>query len=83
MTAMAISPDGVWLATSGQDGVVKLWNRSREVAFQTADRITGLAWLADGSALCAGGPLGVYVLGRPRLAATHSPTSEVRPVSEE
>ncbi|MEV4013491.1 hypothetical protein AB0J35_23585 [Nonomuraea angiospora] len=50
----------------------KLWNGSDEVTFQTAERITSLAWLAwlaDASTLCAAGPQGLYVLGRPHLTA--------------
>ncbi len=66
VNALAISPDGAWPATGGQDGVVKLWNGSRELACQTAEEIAGLAWPADGSAVCAEGAQSLYVLGRPR-----------------
>ncbi|MET9243242.1 NB-ARC domain-containing protein [Nonomuraea sp. NPDC003709] len=67
--AVAFSPDSAWLATGGQDGIIKLWNGSDEVTFQTAERITSLAWLADASTLCAAGPQGLYVLGRPQPTA--------------
>lgn len=72
VTALAISPDGAWLATSGMDGAIKLWDGSQEVGFRTTEGITRLAWLADGSALCAGGTQGLYVLGRPHPATARA-----------
>ncbi|MFC6084101.1 NB-ARC domain-containing protein [Sphaerisporangium aureirubrum] len=66
--ALAISPDGAWLATGGRDRLIKLWDGSREVTLRTAEEITGLAWLADGSTLCARSTQGLYVLGRPHPA---------------
>ncbi|MEU6263910.1 NB-ARC domain-containing protein, partial [Saccharopolyspora shandongensis] len=59
VTAIAISPDGAWLATGSDDGTIELWNTDntpRITLDAHTDRVTAVAispdgaWLATGSA---------------------------------
>jgi WD40 repeat protein len=53
--AMAFSPDGTRLATSAQDGRLRLWDTAdfSVVDSFSVDYATGIAWLPDASALFA------------------------------
>ncbi|MEV5504143.1 WD40 repeat domain-containing protein [Nonomuraea fuscirosea] len=57
-TSVAISPDGSWFATGGQDGVVRLWNRDgtlRVLLEGHAGEINRVAVAPDGTWLATGG----------------------------
>ncbi len=49
VTALAVSPDGAWLASAGQDGAIRVWDRGTgaEVASlpSAGPAVAGLAWM--------------------------------------
>jgi WD40 repeat protein len=59
VTAVAIAPDGSWLATSGADGTVRIWDAATGQARATltghAGRVTAVAIAPDGSWLATSG----------------------------
>jgi WD40 repeat protein len=64
VTAMAVAPDGSWLATAGRDGV-RIWDLAtgQQTAFLAADTREGtaIAFAPDGSWLATTGAIGVRI----------------------
>ncbi|MFB6567057.1 hypothetical protein [Streptomyces noursei] len=60
---MAIAPDGTWLATTGYDGTVRIWNATEQctVAIARTDGILSSCTWAAGHELLAGGQQGIYL----------------------
>ena len=58
MTAVAIAPDGSWLASGHEDGSVRIWDRvtgeQRAVLTGQAEAVTAVAIAPDGSWLASG-----------------------------
>ena len=57
--AVAVAPDGSWLASGGWDGEVRIWNaatgRERAVFTGHTDQVAGVAVAPDGSWLASSG----------------------------
>ena len=63
--AVAIAPDGTWLATAGDDGTVRIWAvggapSSGVTAIQVDGDVWGCAWFPGSTNLCIGGNRGLY-----------------------
>ena len=77
MFAVAIAPDGTWLATGGEDGTARIWARHRARPAPPADRDLGVNAVAispDGTWLATGGSDGTARIwaadGTPRATLT-------------
>ena len=59
LARLAVAPDGIWLATGGDDGTVRIWNpatgQQRVVLEGHRGRIAGLAVAPDGTWLATAG----------------------------
>ena len=65
--AVAIAPDGTWLATAGEDGTVRIWAAggapsSGVTAIRVDGYIRGCTWFPASTDLCIGGNRGLYSL---------------------
>lgn len=65
VTAVAIAPDGTWLATASQDGTVRIWTPDRvgwscTTALRIDDQASGCAWFPQATDLCIAGGKGLY-----------------------
>jgi len=66
VNAVAIAPDGSWLATGSQDGTVRLWaadggsSRSSATAIRVDGDVFGCVWFPGSTDLCIGGARGLY-----------------------
>jgi WD40 repeat protein len=61
--ALAVAPDGSWLATGSSDRAVRIWDVVSEqalAAMPIEHTILACDWL-DAQGLAAGGPVGLYV----------------------
>lgn len=64
MRAVAISPDGTWLATVGTDATVRIWSRLDERVGTLAHAegpLNACAWASDSRTLAVAGQRGVYL----------------------
>ncbi|MFE4599564.1 hypothetical protein ACFRKE_01760 [Kitasatospora indigofera] len=62
--AVAISPDGNWIASCGRDGRLGVWERASGSAtafVRTDSSLTCCSWAPDGTALATGGQAGAYL----------------------
>ena len=61
--AVALAPDGSWLATGSWDGTVRIWDVATgqtRAPMRLDNSVKAAAWLSAG-ALVVGGPAGLYV----------------------
>jgi WD40 repeat protein len=61
--AVAIAPDGTWIASAGQDRTIRIWDpRTGEAAtmLRVDQRLETCVWHPAGDRLFAGGSAGVY-----------------------
>jgi WD40 repeat protein len=86
---IAYSPDGKWLASSDDDGVVKIWEaatgKEMRALEKQPDWAQGLDWSPDGTRLAIGrydGTVGIYdaATGR-RVSSLPLDTSATRPAA--
>ncbi|WP_230195859.1 WD40 repeat domain-containing protein [Streptomyces coriariae] len=62
--AVAISPDGTWLATSGVDRTVRIWNPLSEdlaTTMRTEGGLRALDWTPTSRGLATAGDFGLYL----------------------
>jgi WD40 repeat protein len=86
---IAYSPDGKWLASSDDDGVVKIWEaatgKEMRALEKQPDWAQGLDWSPDGARLAVGrydGTVGIYdaATGR-RVSSLRLETASTRPAA--
>jgi len=74
ISALACSPDGSKIASSSEDGTVKLWSTNgtllRTLTAQSCP-VTALAWSPDGAKIAAGTYYGGYYYGTPGMGLTY------------
>jgi WD40 repeat protein len=63
--AVAIAPDGTWLATGGSDETARIWAAdgapsSGVTAIRVDGYVSGFAWFPGSTDLCIGGSRGLY-----------------------
>lgn len=75
--AVVASPDGAWIASGGQDGLIRFWSTATGEAFRPPitleKRIVGLTLSADGGTLVAGTQNGVLLAFDLRGDQAHQP----------
>jgi WD40 repeat protein len=62
--AVAIAPDGTWLATTSGDGTARIWDPATGAVgavMRVDSALNGCAWSPDGRLLAAVGDAGLYV----------------------
>jgi WD40 repeat protein len=65
VAAVAVAPDGSWLASGGWDGTVRIWdaaNGHARALMRVDSNIIACAWLGS-NALVVGGSAGLYLFG--------------------
>jgi hypothetical protein len=63
VTAVAIAPDGTWLASAGGDGSVQIWDPVTggiSAVMQVDSRLEDCAWSPSSQSLAAAGEAGLY-----------------------
>jgi WD40 repeat protein len=63
VAAVAIAPDGSWLATGGSDGTARIWDaatRQPRALMRVENPIVACAWHGTGK-LAVGGPGGLFL----------------------
>jgi WD40 repeat protein len=64
VNAVAVGPDGSWLASAGNDGTVRLWNVAdggSTVVIRVDGPLFGCAVFPDGRCVAAVGSAGIYL----------------------
>jgi WD40 repeat protein len=63
VSAVAIAPDGAWLATAGGDGSVRIWDPATagiRAAMRVDRPLADCAWSPSGQSLVVAGDAGLY-----------------------
>ena len=63
MTAVAIAPDGAWLASVGDDGSVRIWDPATggiSAVMRVDSPLQDCAWSPSSQSLAAAGGAGLY-----------------------
>ena len=63
VTGCAIAPDGRWLATTGGDIALRIWETATwrpAAAMRTNGRPNDVCWFPDSTAVCVGVVGGIY-----------------------
>ena len=64
MIAVAVAPDGTWLATASGDGTARIWDAATGAAralIRVDAALEDCAWCLSGSTLAAVGNTGLYL----------------------
>jgi WD40 repeat protein len=75
VTAVAVAPDGSWLASGSDDGTVRIWDVATwqvQALMRLESSVKATAWLGS-NALVVGGSAGLYLFGF--YTGTHSATA--------
>jgi WD40 repeat protein len=73
VTALAVAPDGSWIATGGNDGTARIWDPATpqpQALMRVDGAISVCSWLGC-NALAVGGSAGLYLF---RFLTQASPT---------